>query len=370
MSRRSTATALITAAVLGVGGGVGLALEQRPDPSPASNAGSPAELSATEAARLQRLADDLLWAEPGALHDGDVVRRLDGLGRPASVARTPDGWVVATAVPGRPGVVDVAFVPRGPGAPSPIARLRVGWALDDSGTRVAGQTPDDPRPGVWALDGRRTATYDLFEVRGRTYADWSGPDVVFSQPIAIEGGLGDPRWMQTVWNPRTDATVGFMGDFLPTGWERMRVSPDGRYAGGASNPEAFSSRDDPNRCLGVEEIPRETPQGEPRVVWNTCDWRPLPDGPAWSPDGRRILAVPADEDPSSPRSVGLLDAVEGPGAPVTRIALPAGTTAVSWTDAGGVVAASQQDGRVRLSACDASGCVTLRARPTGPVALG
>lgn len=366
---RSTAAALLSAAIVGIAGGVGLALEQQPD---APSDDTPPSAGRADVARLQALGDRLLFAEPGVIHDGDVVRRWEGRGRPTAVARTPSGWIVATAVAGRRGVVDLHRVPRASGDATVVARLLEGWALDGSGTQVTGQSPGDPRPGVWALDGRRTASYDLFPVTGRVFSDWSADDVVFSRTIVIEGGLGDPRWMQTVWNPETDATVGFMGDYLPTGWERMRVSPDGRYAGGASNPEAFSSRDDPNRCLGVEQIPRGTPQDEGRAVWNSCDWRPLPSGPAWSPDGRRILAVPADQDPARPRTVGLVDALAGPDAGATRITVPVGTREVAWADDDddAVVAMVSRQGGSVLSVCDATGCVELDDRSTGPVALG
>lgn len=368
---RTTVIAVVAAAVVGFGGGAVTAVV-RGDADPSSTgtptkpaAASPKPSSSATPSASQAALDELLWAEPGVVHDGP--QRIELAGTPAQVpdrlVRAKDGYVLAFEVlDDSRRFVSLHFL-RPDGDIVHLGNSRGAWDLNAAGDRVAFIRQGDGVLATTDVGGDGPVT-SWAGPQGRVGSlVWTGGEVIVH---SLERGA--ETWQVDAWTPATGEvrTVGHQG------FEGAVSTRDGGAVFGrvASNGVAG---DGENICLAKDTAP-----GESGRTWMTCDWRTnsLERNPV-SPDGRRLLVVSTESDGFGPVSFGIMGVESGPPGGVPTFNIPAEWALdAAWvTDDRYAVSGSNNDdpgttgGWVQL--CDLTGdCDQVARTTTGRVVLG
>lgn len=338
---RNRIIGLVVAGVLGITGGVSLAVNrdktpqtaspaQTPSATPsqtASDSPSPSPTAGQEPTRVSgqeaSTNEPLLWANKRQLHDGDRTVDLNLRGDVHRVVRMDGGWVVAERTNPQEATYALWWVtPKS--APSRFANVVGAWDADPTGRFVVGQTEDN-KVLAWTARTGAAKTWDR-NPEGPAYSGFMGERVLISMDNSADG-LG---WQRFLWDPATGQTEDpggpSAGDVVTPGYPHQMVSPGGAYITGTSNMEGSPALD--GNCLHLES----TVLKESRVGWNTCDWRLNGPENSFSPDGTRLLAVPNDTDGFGPRTFGVIDASDGPRKLVAEVTMPEWTMFAEFAD--------------------------------------
>jgi hypothetical protein len=366
---RTAAVALIAAAIVGIAGGAVSAVvrgdeghtEAKPsatrtpkaDPTPSPTPTATPSVTPQTVVRSET-NEPLLYAKGGKIHDGDHVVAFPK-GAVQRLARAGGGWLVATTA----SVEDFAtynlwFLTDS----RPARRLAEvsTWDPDADGARVVGYDTDAGQVKVWDLPTLKVTGVYATEGSPVLTPAFAGHDVLISQDIGTQIDL-------VRWNPATHRSK-----IIGAGYDDLSVSPGGSYLAGAVGPEGTSGKT--NLCLHLES----TYLKKHDVSWNTCDWRT--DSPArFSPDGTRLIAIPADTDGPGPGELGIIDASDGPRHLVGTVKAPPLTQGAEWADNDHLyVYGSNREnpttGGMWIKRCDLEGQCTQVASSRGRLTVG
>jgi hypothetical protein len=313
---RTTVATLVSAGVVGlILGTVSAVVREEP------KAEVPAPLAtASETPSPQR--STLLYADAKVIHDGvDEIPHDATEGDLRRLVRTKDGYLLANATsPQEPSFRLYAVAKDG--TTTTVADVLGSWDLDESGTKVVGTDLESAGLFVWDLTGRVLETSG--RPRGATLDPvWQGDRVVLSGRTEEDGGA---LWRVLTWEPSTGAME--LTDHV--GMTDWTGSADGELLAGSVGSDGVST-DESNPCLRVMTPPRGSGGDE----WQTCDWRlngPIAAG-AFSPDGERLMAIPAQSDGFGPGVFMVMSATEGPrSGGVSEIDAPDWTLDAQWLD--------------------------------------
>lgn len=349
---RITAIATGIAAVVGLAAGVTVAVTADDGGSaPTRNSAAPKPAP-------------LLYVGNGRIFDGDKVVPFRRKGRVHDVRRTTHGYLVGAAISPQDATFDLWNVSRD-GSSTRLAQVAPVWDVDPGGTRAVGYDVHAGQIRVWDLrTGKQVSAYATEGTDVELTAGFAGRDVLISQRIPQSPGRPD-RIDLVRWNPDTGVTSS-AGRDRRTGYRQMSLSPGGSYLAGLVGPDG-KPRNDLDQCLHVES----TFLKQQAVSWSSCAWtddgRPV----RFSPDGTRLLAVPAGGARVHLREVGVLDASDGPDRPVARIALPHGTEQVEWAGddhlwASGSFDHGEGQAGTWIRRCDFHGTCGAAVRTLGP----
>ena len=163
------------------------------------------------------------------------------------------------------------------------------WDIDEGGTRIVGTDANSGRLQVWDTSGRVIAKTSRPVPRSE-YLDpvWSGDVVLMTGRVEEQQTSVWPvwRWDPDAKSPKRTDEVGMAG------WS---ASADGAQLLGTVGIEGLPTDHEGNVCLRMTSAP-----GAPQAVWQTCDWRLNAPHGEFSPQGTRVLAIPADSDGFGP----------------------------------------------------------------------
>lgn len=313
--RRSTVATLLAAAVVGLGSGSLTAVAR-------GGIDGGTSTTATGSSRSGAIGR-LLYLRGQELHDGEstveVQEPLDDVQR---LVRAANGWVLAEHV----GTTEPAWRllhVREDGSTTTLAEAFGSWDVDPSGTRVAGVDTETGAVRVWTLDGRVVA--DAGVVPETRDVSWGGNDAVVIG--ALRGG--DGWWRVWRWPMGRIARLSTDG-----GLEELTASRDGGLVVGLSSPERAPLPAGPNTCLQVASTTGTVGPRGTAVSALTCDWVPMSGTRAvFSPDGRRVLAMPSGSDGFGPGEAATFSARDGVRRDLRVLDLPDWTRGVQWLDA-------------------------------------
>ncbi|UAL29203.1 hypothetical protein K8W59_15700 [Nocardioides rotundus] len=293
MKRQSYIAAVATAAVIGTTGGAATAL--RAD-EPSAAAGRPGSGAGASTASTAEAAP--LWATPGAIHDGDKVIEVKGMGRINSVRRLPDGGYLATE-PATPGSEDPAkgvYRVSPEGQADLVTFIRGVGDVNADGTRFVGLDLKSDRYVVRDIaTGRELAEISVGPRRGsrptgraayldtRVATEWRAPKAKRSYVYAV--------------TPSSDESPLVLAE----GLSEWNVSAEGgRIAGNRPNRDPNA---DSNRCAVIGTLSQK------KTI--DCGHWFYGAQAAYSPDGSRLLAVPALTDGFGPGRFDVLNSWDG-----------------------------------------------------------
>ncbi|MEO7350936.1 MAG: hypothetical protein ABIW17_03465 [Marmoricola sp.] len=376
---RTTAVALIAAGIVGIAGGTVSAVVRGEDtgttPSPVSSrtpkatpkvtskvtpSASPSATSTSSPSAVAEPGpaetnEPLLYAKGGKIHDGTRVVAFPK-GRVQRLARAGDGWLVATSA----SVEDfVTFNLWWLTDSTPARRLAEvsSWDPDADGRRVAAYDVNAGQVKVWSLPTTKVTGVYATEGSPVLTPGFAGHDVLISQDIGTQIDL-------VRWNPDTGHSK-----IIGIGYDALSLSPGGSYLTGAVGPEGASG--DTNPCLHLES----TYLKKHHVSWKTCDWRVDSSPTRFSPDGTRLIAIPADSDGFGPGEFGIIDASDGPRKLVATVKAPALTLGAEWADNDHLYlyGSNNEDtasGGMWIKRCDLEGQCTPVATAKGNLTVG
>lgn len=332
MKRQSYIAAVATAAVIGTTGGAATALRAdepaaagqrpgtgasatptgpassgRPSADPTAPASSPTPAPTAEPTSAggssnggaSTVSQAPLWATPGAIHDGDKVIEVNGMGTINSVRRLPGGGYLATE-PATPGSEDPAkgvYRVSPEGQADLVTFIRGTGDVNADGTRFIGL----------GLKSDRYVVRDI--ATGRALAEISVGSRPGSEPVGAAAYVGDraaTEWRVPggeesyvyITTPSSDEPPQEIG----AGLSQWNAAPQGeRFAANVENsdPNAESTR-----CVGLIESVGSRPRTD-------CNRWFYGAQATYSPDGSRVLAVPAATDGFGPGQFDVLDSEDG-----------------------------------------------------------
>lgn len=358
---RTTAATLIAAGVVGLAGGTVVAVVRDGDPAPgrtpsAGGAETPTPRPSTSPSTARPARAELLYAASGRIVDGSrtITWKAPAL-RTTELVRAGDGYLVgfdpnAEGLPGDQTSTELWSV-RPDGEASRVATVRGRWDLDRAGEQVVGTDHRSGKVTAWSVGDAGSSTWRTF--RGGVSPVWVGDQVMVSAPQS-QGG-------QTLvsWDPETGAESS--EDLA--GFGELTATVAGDLIGGQVGRDGLPDSEEAF-CLASSKVGDTSGAGQ----WRTCDWRSNTPALQYSPDGSRVLAIPADTDGFGPGVFGVFSALRGPSAGVTEIDVPDATLGAEWlgTDRLVVYGASDLDldeqTRRVLSVCDLEGECTEAVR--------
>lgn len=358
---RNAIAALAAAAVVGIAGGTAAAMMKgRDHTAPPATAGPPRPGPGPA-------ASDILYAAPGRIHDGDkVVSFKQPRGTMDQLVRVRDGYLIGVqnAVE-EPTVTLVHVSPDG--HTNRIADVRGSWDLDRGGTRIVGiPFPRGPIT-VWDTTGKTLARWRSFSTD--TDVVFSGAQVLASV-VTPSGSAGTYQLIR--WNPDT----GLVHRLQQSGMANLFASVDGRQLLGYVGPQGDPS---PEHAVCAEMIPSPIfARDDGSHSFTTCDWRandPLVN--PFSPDGKKVLMVPAQTDGFGPGVFGSFSARTGPIRDMHAFHTPEWTLSGSWSGSDHVLLVGSTTGSLEpddgswIKRCTLTGSCTEIARLThGRMVLG
>lgn len=351
--KRRVGIALAAAALIGTTGGVGLALNgaepgQEGSPAsvpvaPASPAGSssasasPTSTASSEPAKKKspskkpnsastpdepffgvgeaKSNTPLLYVADKTIHDGDKTIDIDGLGDlyVSSVDRLNKGYLVRTNAAGDGRDTGLHLVEA-----SGENRLMMShygtYDINLAKDRVVAIDFDTARVVVFSSDGREIARSD------KTVAKPLDATVGFVEDeVLIVSGDRGKKQDALRWDPKTSKTTKVSSP----GLLYASVSPGGSFVAGNTNTAKNA-----DSCLKVVSDKRVGVQHK----WTACDWVVSYGQTQFSPDGSKLLAVPAQTDGFGPGTFGIFGVREDSTQPVDEFRTPDLTIEAVWAD--------------------------------------
>lgn len=375
---RTTAVALVTTAVIGLGGGTATALfrgherattspsaghSHSPSTAPASRTASPTK-QATGAAHVPAT---LLYANPGVIHDGsrriafdDDVPKVPEAVVPSRLVRVHSGYLVAYDTSEQAPEQGLYFIARD-GTRTHVGDVSVNWSVSPLGDRVAAMGLDG-RLEVLDLNGKVVARWAFrTDTPGLVSLSWQRASVL----VSAAGPSG--RWEVYQWLPDTGVHDRVSSDGLAD----LQVSPDGGTVIGQVQSGTAVANGDSNTCMAGGPFP-----GAAEKRWTTCDWRIYDVPHAFSPQGDLVLARLRASDDAGPWRVAVMGRNAGTSDSMRVVDLPDRATEVQWLDEQhlvtvGPVGGGPADLRVWLKSCDLEGhCSALLQSREGRFVLG
>lgn len=292
MKKQSYVAAVAAAAVIGTTGGTATAL-RTDGPAATGRAGSGAGASTASTAEAAPL-----WATPGAIHDGEKVVEVRGMNRISSVRRLPRGGYLATEAvsPGTEDPAQRVYRVSPKGRADLVTFVRGVGDVNADGTRFVGLALRSDRYVVREIaTGRELAEVSVGPRRGsrptgaaaylddRVATEWRAPKAKRSYVSAVTPSSDEPPLV------------------LAEGLSEWNVSAEGgRIAGNQPNRDANA---DSNRCAVTGTL------GQKKTI--DCGHWFYGRQAAYSPDGSRVLAVPALTDGFGPGRFDVLNSWDG-----------------------------------------------------------
>lgn len=352
---------LLVAAVVGVTGGVSLALEgpasTAPSGSPSGGQSAAAPTTRTAETPAPR-ATGLLYATSTTVYDGALLVDHDLGETPFSLTRAADGYVLGRGSIDADLKTETLVHLDRRGRSTTLAKVVGDWDLDDTGERLIGVRRADRRIVVWDLTGREITVGDR-AVSARISVVFAGDGALASELRPDIGATLVTRY--DVATGRTVRTTQEMPSFAA-------ASADGSLITGAVDQEraAFPARAD---CVTAGPQPGGN-------AWASCDWsrqRPW-NGPEVSPDGTRVLAVSRERDATGPGRYGLLDARRGAD-DIVSVPAPDWAYEAAYAGPRSLWVTASANGRdpfadTVVDRCTPAGCREVTRLPDSEVRLG
>ncbi|HET9499856.1 MAG TPA: hypothetical protein VFO98_06320 [Marmoricola sp.] len=355
---RTTVAALVATAVVGVIGGTVSAVVRGDAPGRTANAG-PTSSGAP--------STTVLYAGAKVIHDGGrTVTYRAPFDTPDRLARTADGYLIAhNTSPQEPS--SALFHVGTDGTTRHIADVLGRWDLDPERDTIVAVDLESGRLQARTLDGTVTATWD--GPLGAQNPVWTADDKVLVSTFEADDGI----WSMRAWDPRTGSTTRLDSP----GYEDLASSADGTLISGAVGMDGLSVPEK-NVCMTVHGAAATVAGAQDNTSWNTCDWRlNMPGADYFSPDGKRVLAIPSESDGFGPGRLATFSASKGPGVGLQQFDAPPATMDATWLDGQHVVVKGATDFDLDaetgtwLKVCDLGGsCTDLARRAHGDLVVG
>lgn len=361
---RNAIAALAAAAVVGIAGGTAAAvMNSRDHTGVPTTAGSPRPSPGPASAG----ASDILYAAPGKIHDGDkIVSFRQPRGTMDQLVRVRDGYVIGVQKSVEEPTATLVHVSPD-GHTNRIADVRGFWDLDQGGTRIVGiPFPSGPIT-VWDTAGKALARWRSFSTD--TKVVFSGAQVLAS--VATPSGrAGMYRLIR--WNPDT----GVARRLQQSGMANLAASVDGHQLLGYVDPQG-NPNSEQALCSGMIPSPIFS-RDDGSHSFTTCDWRANdPIINPFSPDGSKVLMVPAMTDGFGPGSFATFSAQTGPIRDLRTFRTPERTLSGSWSGnrhillVGSTTGSLEPDDGSWIKRCTLTGSCTEIARlEHGTMVLG
>lgn len=310
---RLPVVAMATAAVIGIAGGVYAATSTSgtsshgPAASPSSSGPSPSTVPSSPSS-----AQPLLYATPTQIHDGARTVHYPGLRGVRDLYRINGGYLLLRWTDPQEPAFE-AWVVTDAGETAQVASVVGNADVDDSGELLVGVDTHDYRLKIWnAAHG------------GEVMQTWKPPS---GQPAGSAAFVGTDVYLTVQHGRRSDVvrwdTITGRSEVVARGMWNLSVSPDGKLLAGSvlAQPDAPYPT-----CLGVRPVAEDG-----KVAWKDCDWQLWKrSGTRFSPDGSRVLAIPAQTEGFGPTRYGVFESATG-GTPAV-VDAPDLATAVEWAD--------------------------------------
>lgn len=311
--KRQTVMALAAAALIGTTSGVVFAVSG--DGSSAGKEEGSATASPTAfGAGVAPDNNPLLYVADKTIHDGPIrigITDITGLDV-TSVDRLAGGdYLVGTTGYTGPDTRYLHIVDSA-GRIRHLTRTTGSYDVNLAKDRIVATRHASKRVTVWSRAGKVVgATEDA--VRKSSTASVG---FVEDQVALISQG-SKPK--SILWNPDTSET----GEIKTPQLESVGVSPSGSYMAGDT-----VKRESGSGCLGVATDDRmDTPHR-----WSACNWRSFGVRAQFSPDGSKILAIPARTDGFGPGELAAFVVRDGGLRPAGEFETPKLTTDAVWAD--------------------------------------
>lgn len=328
---RTSAAALAVAAVLGITGGtyaatLGLGPDGGKDPgasdSPSKSDTPTPTPSDTTTTPAPTSPAQLLYMDAAQIHDGYTrvaVEDID-IATVRSLVRISGGWLVVQGTSEQ----EPAFtgtVVRPDGTRTELGAFDGLWDINEDGTQLVAHHEDGYR--VTNLADLKAVKVDLSAPSGLS----ENPNAAFAGNAVLTGWQDDAG---NVVVRRTDLKTGASTEVLADDLHSWTASPRGLLMVGGQ-------LDDERPCTRGGRV-----QGDHADWWRTCDWTPIGLRPRYTPNGERILVVPAETDGFGPGLFGILDSETG--REVGEIDAPDWTIDGEWGDNDEVFLLGQRSG--------------------------
>ncbi|KQY56974.1 MULTISPECIES: hypothetical protein [unclassified Nocardioides] len=231
--------------------------------------------------------EPLLYMVGGTIHDGDTSVQVSGfrIGEVSSLQRVAGGWLVVSRTSSQDAQFRAAFVDPS-GETTPIGGTFVGtWDLNDNRDSFVAMYD-----GAYQVrDARSGKVLQTITVDGE--GEPSG-EAAFSEDTLVTAWFGDDGPTLYGVDSYSGRQFKIVGDVY-----QIRTGP--------VEDLMTASRTDGKECLTGGSIV------DPDGWWSQCRFRGYGTQADYSPDGTRLLAVPADTEGMGPGRYAVLDARTG-----------------------------------------------------------
>lgn len=344
--------AVAAAAVVGIVGGTITALSITREPTSAPSDAPPSPSASRTALPDPPDSSAPLWSTPTTIHDGERAIEVMGMEGVGQVSRLPQGGYLALTPPSGQEPSFGVYRVRPDGVARLVTFILGRGDVSSDGTRFVGLDLDQGIYKVWRIasgkvvqripagtrPGSRVGAVAAFTPSGVLTGWWDG-----EQPYVIET------------SPGQTAEVA-------SGLSDIAVSVDGAYlAGQAANPDPQATS---TVCAWVGRLDAER-------RWRDCDTAFYAGEPRFSPQGSRVLGVPADTDGFGPGAFVVLDSRTGER--VATVPAPPLTLEATLLDEETLLVRSALNGDGHgtvISTCDLAGDCVRVARNEAEALLG
>jgi len=287
-------------------------------------------------------AAPLLYAVPGAIHDGDTIVHTTARGEVGDVARVEGGYVLSTRASDQEPAFRL-YVVSDSGETNKLADTLGSFAVSPDGRQVASMTSTDLKVHAWDVtNGAPRGTW-----RPPWHVQPNGHVAYAGRVLVVGANTFEGKPLTFAWRPSSTSSRGLPAVASP--------SASGRSVAGLTHG-----------CLTALRL-SGTSYG-----WTSCDLAADNlTGPEFSPNGKRVLAYPAQTDGFGPGSFSAVDVRTG--RPVATFLPGDWTYGARWADDRHLWVSSASTGDATdtiIRRCDLAGECTTVVKVAGRAVVG